>query len=193
MKKIILSLVIVGGMVSAQAATHQYSVSFAPEAVGATGTGTGSVNYDDVSHLLQLQATFSGLSGNVTVTHIHAPTVVPGAGTVGVAVGNPSLPGFPVGGPSGTYSGTMDLTLASSFNNTFLNNNGGTPAGAETAFFNAMNQGRAYWNIHSSTFGGGEIRGFVTLVPEPSSVVLAGLGIAGLALRAWQKRRANRP
>lgn len=188
MKKIILSLAMAGSLVSAQAAIHQYSLTFAPEAVGATGTGTGTVNYDDVNHLLQLQAVFSGLSGNVTVTHIHAPTLNPGTGTAGVAVGNPSLPGFPVGGPSGSYSNTMDLTLASSWNNTFLNNNGGTPAGAEAAFFTAANEGRAYWNIHSSTFGGGEIRAFLTVVPEPSSFALAGLGLVAMASRIWRRR-----
>jgi len=181
-----------GSLMSAQAAIHQYSLIFAPEAVGATGTGTGTVNYDDVNHMIQLQANFSGLSGNVTVTHIHAPTATPGSGTVGVALGNPSLPGFPVGSLSGTYNNTMDLTLASSWNNTFLSNNGGTPAGAESAFFTAMNEGRAYWNIHSSTFGGGEIRGFLTVVPEPSSVVLAGLGIVGVVARVWSKRRASK-
>lgn len=192
MKKILLSVLTAGSLVSAQAAVTQYAINFAPEAVGATGSGTGSVIYDDATHLLQLQATFSGLSGNVTVTHIHAPTAIPGSGTVGVALGNPSLPGFPVGSLSGSYNNTMDLTLASSWNNTFLSNNGGTPAGAESAFFTAMNQGRAYWNIHSSTFGGGEIRGFLTVVPEPSSVALAGLGLLGVAARVWSKRRASK-
>lgn len=189
MKKILLSALVAGSLVSARADTFQYSLIFAPEAVGATGTGSGTVNYDNATHSLQLQASFGGLSGNVTQTHIHGATASPFTGTSGIAVGSPSLPGFPLGGTSGTYSNTLDLTLASTWNNTFLNNNGGTPAGAEAAFFNAAQQGRTYWNIHSSTFGGGEIRSFLTPVPEPSSFALLVLGIVGLA--GWRRRSAN--
>ncbi len=183
MKKILLSAWLATALVSVQAATFSYNVTFAPEAVGATGLGTGSVVYNDVTHSLQMIANFSGLSGNVTVTHFHGPTATPGVGTSGVAVGNPSLPLFPTGANNGSYNQTLDLTQTSAYNGTFLSNNGGTAAGAETAFFNAMNQGRVYWNIHTSTFGGGEIRGFLSVVPEPSAVALAILGFAGLALR----------
>jgi hypothetical protein len=190
MKKILLSVVMAGSLVSARADTFQYSLIFAPEAVGATGTGSGTVSYDNVNHSLQLQNSFSGLSGTVSQTHIHGATANPFTGTAGVAVGNPSLPGFPLGVQSGSYSNTLDLTLASSWNNTFLANNGGTPAGAEAAFFNAAQQGRTYWNIHSSTFGGGEIRAFLTPVPEPSSLALLAIGIIGLA--GWRKRSASR-
>ena len=183
MKRIVLSTLLVSALVSVQAATHQYNVTFGPEAVGATGSGTGMVVYNDVAHSLQMVANFSGLSGNVTVTHFHGPTATPGTGTAGIAVGNPSLPSFPTGATSGSYNQTLDLTQTGSYNGTFLSNNGGTAAGAEAAFFNAMNQGRIYWNIHSSTFGGGEIRGFLTLVPEPSSLALFGLGAVLIAAR----------
>ena len=192
MKRILLSALLVSTLVSAQAAIHQYNLTFAPEAVGATGSGTGSAFYNDVTHSMQMFANFTGLSGNVTVTHIHAPTAVPGAGTVGVSLGNPSLPGFPTGGTSGSYSNTIDLTVAGNWNNTFLANNGGTPAGAEAALFAAMNQGRAYWNIHSQTFTGGEIRGFLTLVPEPSSAALFGIGAMAFLARRWKSRYAGK-
>jgi hypothetical protein len=190
MKKILLTVLAVGSLVSAQATIYQYNLTFGPEAVGATGSGTGSAYYDSVNRSLQVFANFSGLSGNVTVTHIHAPTAVAGAGTVGVALGNPSLPGFPLGGTSGSYSNTIDLTVAGNWSGTFLSNNGGTAAGAEAALFAAMNDGKAYWNIHTSTFGGGEIRGFLNVVPEPSSLTLVGLGVlAGLVTA--RKRNAN--
>jgi hypothetical protein len=47
--------------------------------------------------------------------------------------------------------------------------------------------GYLYMNVHTSTFPGGEIRGQLLLVPEPSVGALAGLG-AGLML-VWRWRR----
>lgn len=52
--------------------------------------------------------------------------------------------------------------------------------------------GTAYWNIHSAAFSGGEIRGFLVPVPEPSTFVLAGLGAVALASGVWRKKRAKR-
>jgi hypothetical protein len=45
---------------------------------------------------------------------------------------------------------------------------------------------KAYLNIHTTTFGGGEIRGFLVAVPEPTSLGLLVLG--GCAL-TWGMRR----
>jgi hypothetical protein len=48
---------------------------------------------------------------------------------------------------------------------------------------------RAYVNFHTQQFSGGEIRG--TIVPEPSSIVLASLAVVGaLAVRHVRRRRA---
>lgn len=198
MKNISQLILVIGafGWMSARAETYQYTVSFSGAnefpANGSPGIGSGTANYDTATHLLQLQATFSGLQGNVTQTHIHAPTTQPGFQNAGIAVGNTSLPLFPLGVTSGSYSNTLDLSSSSVYNATFLNNNGATAAGAEAAFFSAMNQGKAYWNIHTSSFAGGEVRGFLTLVPEPSSVALAGVGLAGLALQGWRRRISKR-
>src|SRR5690349_8466270 len=136
MKRILLAILTAGSLMSAQAAITQYSITFAPEAVGATGSGTGSAIYDDATHLLQLQATFSGLSGNVTQTHFHGATASPGTGTAGIMVGNTSLPNFPLGANNGTYSQTLDLAQSSIYNSGFLNNppNSGNVALAEAAF-----------------------------------------------------------
>ena len=161
------------------------------EALPSTGTGSGMVNYDSTAHSLQLQANFSGLQGTTTASHIHAPTLVAGTGNAGVATTTPTFALFPLGVTSGSFADTLDLTQASSWNPAYITANGGTTAGAEAAFALAIASGQAYWNIHSTYAGGGEVRGFLTVVPEPSSLTLAGLGFLGLAARIWGKRRAN--
>jgi hypothetical protein len=151
---------------------------------GSPGTGFATLQYDNVAHTMHLSVTFSGLLGNTTASHIHAATAVPGAGTAGVATQTPSFVGFPLGVTSGSYDQTFDLTLSSSYNPSYITANGGTPASAETALMLAVANGSAYLNIHSSVFGGGEIRGFWAPVPGPGA-----LGVAGLAGLMMTRRR----
>ena len=190
MKRIALSVLAACSVISARATVFQYSVSLdgPSEPTSSLGIGSGTVNYDDAAHTLQLQVSFSGLTGTTTASHIHAPTPTPFSGTAGVATTTPSLAGFPLGVTSGSYSNTLDLTSASSWNGAYITANGGTPAGAESAFAAAIAGGNAYWNIHSSSFGGGEIRGFLVPVPEPSTLALLGLGAGTLAWRLRRKR-----
>ena len=157
--------------------------------VASPGTGSVSVTYDSAAHTLQLTANFTGLLGATTAAHIHAPT---SAGVnAGVATQTPSFTGFPLGVTSGTYSSpTFDLTLASSWNAAYVTANGGTTAGAETAFAASLNNGFAYFNVHTSQFPGGEIRGVLSAAnPTPdngASVFLAVpvlLGLFGAARR----------
>jgi hypothetical protein len=127
------------------------------------GIGTAQVDIDAVAHTMRVRVNFSGLQGTTTASHIHAPTLVPLTGTAGVATTTPTFAGFPLGVTSGTYDNTLDMTLASSYNPSYVTANGGTPATAEAALFASIANGNSYLNIHSSVFGGGEIRGF--LVP----------------------------
>lgn len=171
---------------SSQAAVHYLQAfldgpSESPP-VETPGTGYVAVDYDDVAHTLALNATFSDLIGTTTVAHIHAPTADPFAGTVGVAVTPGTLPGFPAGVTSGVYATTIDLTDPASYTASFLAAGGGAAAGAEAMLFSSFVDGKAYFNIHSSFRPGGEIRGFIVPVPEPSSLLLLAGG-APLLLR----------
>lgn len=141
-------------------------------------TGSTVVTYDDMAHTLRVVVSFSGLTGTVTAAHIHCCTVAAGAGTAAVATPTPSFPDFPFGVTSGSYDQTFDLTMDSSYRAGFITANGGTAASAEAALASGMAAGKAYLNIHTTTFGGGEIRGFL---PEPASMALMGIGLFGLA------------
>ena len=91
---------------------------------------------------------------------------------------------------SGSYSNTLDLTLAFSYNPAHVTANGGTTASAEAALLASMAAGTAYLNIHTTVVPGGEIRGFLQAVPgpEPATFALVSAG-AGLLLFARRRRR----
>lgn len=150
------------------------------------GHGSAIVTYDSVAHSLNIDVMFADLVGVTTAAHIHCCVDPPG--NVGVATQVPSFAGFPVGVTSGTYNNTFDLTLDSSWNATFLTNNGGA-AGAEAALFAGMLAERAYLNIHSNVFPGGEIRDFLTIVPEPGTWILLSGGL--LAFGLWSRRKLS--
>lgn len=153
-------------------------------------TGFAQVTFDDVANTMNVDVSFSGLTGTTTASHIHAATLTPGSGTAGVATTTPYFAGFPIGVTSGTYNNTLDMTQASSYNSAYITANGGTVASAETALLSAMLADEAYLNIHTTTFGGGEIRGFLTLVPEPGVVTLLVVGTAIPAI--WRLRHRAR-
>lgn len=175
----------------AQADLLVYSADLTPEITGATGSGTATVTIDTVLHSMLVNVVFSGLSGVTTAAHIHCCTAVPGTGTAGVATQTPTFSGFPGGVSAGTYLNTFDLTLPGSWNTTFVNNNGGTPALAEVVLLAGLEDERTYLNIHTNLFPGGEIRGFlVRNVAEPGSMTLLGLAVSGLMIT---RRRGLRP
>jgi CHRD domain/PEP-CTERM motif len=144
------------------------------------GTGFADVDFDTTANTMRVRVTFSGLAGTTTASHIHSATAVPGTGTAGVATTTPTFAGFPLGVTSGAYDNTLDMTLASSYNPSYVTANGGTPASAEAALLSSLNAGTAYLNIHTNVFPGGEIRGFLNTVPEPSTWTLSAVGALGI-------------
>ena len=114
---------------------------------------------------------------NLVAAHIHAsPTVTPttNAGVVWGFFGAPFNDNNPndfvftpfATGVGGTFSGKWD-----------------PPEGNGTTLAAQMNNiltGHSYINFHTTQFGGGEIRGNIVALPEPSTIGLFGIGIAAL-------------
>lgn len=188
MKKTLLALATAALATGAQAHLTIFQGTFAPEAPGATGTGSLYMEYDEDDKTLFIDASWSGLSGNTSTAHIHCCTAAPGTGTAGVALATGGiLPDFPLGVKAGTYTKVINLALTTSYGGSFLTASGGTAAGAEARLISNLASGQAYFNIHSTTFGGGEIRSFVSVVPEPATTAMMLAGIAALGVAARRR------
>lgn len=115
---------------------------------------------------------FANLTGNATAGHIHGPTSNPAPGSftqaVGVRYPLDSLAGWNPNATNGGFIGVVNIL----------------PADVQGLF-----EGRFYINAHTATFPGGEIRGQLLPVPEPSAMVLAGVGLTGTMLRRSRKAK----
>ena len=153
------------------------------------GTGVADLDLDTTAQTLAGHIVFSGLTSNTTAAHIHCCLASPfqTGVNVGVATLVPAFPGFPLGVTSGTDDFLLNLALASSYNPAFITAQGSL-ANAEAAFIAALQTGRTYLNIHTTQFGGGEIRGFVA-VPEPMTASLLAVGLAAVTFVARRRRR----
>ena len=160
--------------------------------VASPGTGFARVILDTIAHTLEIYAEFAGLLAPTTVAHIHDPTALPFAGNAGIAVQPPTLTGFPGDVTAGTYLHTFDTSQSTTYSPGYLTNQGfGDPLAAEAALLAHLMSGRAYFNIHTTAYPAGEIRGFFRApapIPLPPAMpfLLTALG----ALWLLRRRRA---
>lgn len=173
MKTLFTSLILAGATIAASAQSYIGVLDGAQDG-GGNRTGSGIFSLTLADNVMTITGEFGGLSGQAVNAHIHGPS--PAGQNSGVLYGLFSFMTFGPENKSGSISASVPLVSG--------------PNG--TAFdipaqLDQLNGGLWYFNIHSSTFGGGEIRGQILAVPEPSSVALAALGAVGAV--AWQLRR----
>ena len=172
MNKISASLALAGaltaGIASAQQ-TFQAILSGANEnpANASTATGFGTVVLDAFQTNITVNMSFSGLSAPATASHIHGP------GGVGTIVTNAGVI-FPFTGVPAATSGSIPQQ-------SFAIN----PTQVGWLF-----AGYLYMNVHNTNFSGGEIRGQLTVVPEPSALAFCGIGV-GVVVVWWLSCRAR--
>ena len=107
---------------------------------------------------------FTGLSGNASAAHIHG-FAAPGA-NAGVLAGLTFT-----AATSGMVTGVWTLTSLEQVDGLF--------------------DGLTYINLHSTAFPGGELRGQLTPIPEPSSfAALAGMAVLGMVASRRRSRTA---
>jgi hypothetical protein len=152
-----------------------------PRATPATGTGTAS--FDTVSLLLDVHLTWVDLLAPAAAAHIHC---CPGPGANGLVAVDFVPAGFP-STISGSFDHVFDLDDAVSYGGDFLASFGGDVDAARAAVVAGLSGGLAYFNIHTSVFLPGEIRGDiaqVAQVSEPGTLALIGLAmLLGFARR----------
>jgi hypothetical protein len=144
-----------GGEIRAQLTpTKLYSVTLSGAqevpANGSPATGTGSVELNGAETLIAARLSWSGLTGNATAAHIHGPA--------GPGVNAAVLFGF-AGVPAATTGNIPTQVFAI------------TPAQVTQ-----LKTGQFYFNVHSTIFPGGEIRGQIvdTVTPTCTYTIVAG-------------------
>ena len=175
--------------------THDQEVSTPPVPnEGTSGTGLFILNDDNpAAPFMTYNVSLMGLdldgartpgnaNDNVTNAHIHNNVFGMNGGVVfgQIAPNHDTNPNDLIVNPAtGTISGKWDANEGSATLLALL------AAGA----FNPDANGRAslYYNVHTTDHPGGEIRGQLTLIPEPASCMLGVIGIASFG--AMRRRK----
>ena len=140
----------------AHAATEVFSANLLGdnEVPPINSTGSATFHMENADGVITFSLTFSGLSSNLTVSHLHfAPTRVAG-GVMIFLCGGGNQPNCPAA-TSGTITGTIVAA------NVTGPTTQGIDPGDLTSALEAVGDGASYANIHTVNFPGGEIRGHV--------------------------------
>jgi hypothetical protein len=162
MKKIIAVLAVLCSLAISNAQTYQATLDglqeVPPNASPAFGLGDFTLSGTNLS---VTTGTYQDLLGGATIVTIQdAPVGVIGPKVFLLTLDTP-------GSTTGTFSGLGGLTAAQ---------------------ITDLNAGNLYVNIRSSVFPGGELRGQILAVPEPTSLALFGIG--SLVLIAKRRKKA---
>jgi hypothetical protein len=140
-------------------------------AFGSGGEVGAGISFDDVSLVLTINVAwgvangFTNLTGAATMAHIHGPTTSGGTGSftqnASVLFNLDSGVGWNSSASAGGINKTVNLNSAQAAD---------------------LLAGKYYINVHTSTNGGGEIRGNI-VIPEPATASFLALGVGMLALR----------
>jgi hypothetical protein len=161
-----------------------------------TSFGTATFSLNDARTAMTFSSTvfnidFTGMQtpdrhDNLTVAHIHAgPNVTR-------TTNGPVVWGF-LGTPfNDTNPRDVRVTPFSTSVGGTISGKWDAPEGNNTtlpAQLSNILQGRSYINFHTEQFPGGEVRGNISLAPEPSTFVPVSAGFVGLLVLTWLQRR----
>jgi hypothetical protein len=157
---------------------------------GSTGSGTFNGTFDPATNVLAFTLTWTGLTTNLTNSHIHlaptpggnGPVLVPFFAPGTIETITPTPPVLPLG-TSGSLTESIQITDAATLN----------------SFFSGSAAGLLYVNVHTTQNPASEIRGDLPAtflgtppgspVPEPGTMLLMAAGLAVL----WWGRRFRLP
>ena len=130
-----------------------------PVPLSTTGNGKFKAQVSRFQDKIEYRLSYAGLEGDVTQAHIHFGHEggAPGGISVWLCANNPPITNAPAGtqacpAPSGTITGTIRPE------NVVGPTGQGIDAGQYQEFLDALEAGLTYVNVHSSKYGGGEIR-----------------------------------
>jgi hypothetical protein len=154
-----------------------------PNANNSAGTGLATAAFFNANNSIRLTGSFQNLTGLTLFGHLHCCTSR-NANTA-VAIEFTDNPGFQLGVTSGSFDLIYDLLNPATYGAAFLAASGGTAVGARDRLLSGLNNELGYFNIHSTVFRGGELRGQLVGVPEPAAwgMMIAGFGIVGGTMR----------